>query len=308
MTKSLSKPLLMIAVGTAALVGVGGYVWYGARRPAMLELYVFDTPGHPSILLRTPDDKRALIGGGSNADIVRRLTGILPFYSRHIDMLIAPDTDAKSVTGLAEAIKRYDVGRVIVPAVTPFSLGLASSSDPAYEALVSAARDRGLVIEQAVAGGQISFGSGIEGSILFPVPKEGFVYSKASGPSIILDIRYGSTSILLSGAATTKVQRQVSSSISGHADALIFFHSLVASNISKEIMDACQPRYVVYSQAIGTKKDPVSRDASAARKKADPMAGILGDHRFNIRNGGEVKIVSDGSSLSILSSQHREGP
>lgn len=305
--KGVSKPLVILAVGAAALAGVGGYAWQGSRRPPILEAFVFDTPGAPSLLLRTPQDKRVLVDGGSNADIVRRLTEILPFYSRRIDMLILTKPDAKHVTGLIEVLGRYRVDRVIVPGLTLTDLGLASSSDPAFGAFMDMLAAKRIVPEAAMGSDEAVLDGGaaserVVAQMLFPAPQQDFMYSKASGPQLLFRIAFGATSFVWCGNATQKIQKLIAAHAAGSADALIFSQSIAPANISGELMSALSPRILVYSKAVAKKPSRPRATAAAApgkRQKADLLAGILVEDRFNIRERGGAKLASDGVRLTV---------
>ncbi len=308
MMRGASKPMLMFAIGTAALAGIGGYAWHESRRPAVLEVFVFDTPGLPSIFMRTPDDMRILIGGGSNADIVRRITDILPFYSRRIDTIIAPDTDGRNVTGLIEVLNRYQVGRVLVPEVTLATVGLASSSDPAYEVFKEEIRKKAIPSEAFSAGMQFQFGQ-VTATILFPIDPGAFKYSKASAPALCMHVSYGSASVLITGGVGTKTQKFIASAASTSpgifpVSALATYRSTASGNISAELLRIANPEYLIYSQAIpkAAKKPQAAAQKKGPLQKADPLAGLLKDQRFNIREKGIVKIISDGHSLEIKKS------
>src|SRR5579862_8559455 len=125
MFKVARKPVLILAACASAAAGVGAYAWLESKRPPILEEYVFDEPGAPAMLVRTPEDARVLVDGGSNADVIRRLTSVLPFYSRHIDMVVATAPDAAHVTGLIDVLERYDVGKAVIPSVDLASAGLS---------------------------------------------------------------------------------------------------------------------------------------------------------------------------------------
>lgn len=172
--------MIKVAGITIGLIGVGAYVWSQSVRPGVLEAYVFDTPGALSVFIRTPNDKRMLINGGSNADIVRRVSSILPFYSRRIDLVIATESADKVTTGLHDITDRYEVGE------TFWTRGDA----PALK-----------------AGETLLLDDEVRAEILFPVPEKDFKYSNASYPQILLKIIYGETSIVYAGQAADKVLR-----------------------------------------------------------------------------------------------------
>ena len=297
--KGASKPLLILGVSAAVLAGIGSYAWYESRRPAIFELYVFDTPGSPSVFIRTPNDRRILIDGGAGVDIVERLTGILPFYSRHIDILIATKPDAKNVTGLIEVLNRYQADRIVVPAITLESLGLASSTDAAYQIFLEDAKTAGVTVEADSAGMRLVLDQGVPGStspistaadILFPVLAGGFKYSKASSPEIVMRINYGSASILLIADASLKTQKFISASNLEHISALIAYIKADPADLSSDLIRSLTPGYLVYSQTLSK---------SPRQSQKDPLIGILKDRRFNIKDTGVVKITSDGTSLKV---------
>ena len=187
--KVASKPLLGLALAAATLAGVGGYAWHESNRPKVLEMYIFDVPGSPAVFIRTPNDKRVLINGGSNSEIIKNISETLPFYSRRIDHVIATVGDGDHTTGLIDVVDRYAVDKAIVPAITLDTLGLASSTDRIYEVFMKTVEDRSLVIQKVAAGTRLildpSETEAVTADILFPALPEKFKYSKASATKLL---------------------------------------------------------------------------------------------------------------------------
>src|SRR5574338_1551044 len=138
----MQRRTILIAAGVFVLLGMAGASVYPQLiRPARLDLYVFSLKSGRAILIRTPRDRRILIDGGSSSEIIRAVSRVLPFYSRRIDMLIATTDSARDVSGLVDIIRRYQVQKIYVPALTLGELGLASTTDPIYaEFLATAGR------------------------------------------------------------------------------------------------------------------------------------------------------------------------
>jgi len=243
----------------------------------VLEIYVFDVPGALAVFIRTPGDKRVLINGGANSEIIRHVTDILPFYSRRIDMIVATSDDGKDITGLIDVLNRYDVSRVV---------SIAASSSPIYGEFVKAIGEKGITPEIVGRGDHLELDSGVVADVLFPVGPNEFAYSNASRPEMVLRIVHGKNSFLLLGKATTKIQKFLVSSGLGTSDVLIVSNN-PATNLTPVFLAATEPDYLVYSASIKPAKD----DRSAL------LAGILADHRFNVRETGVVKIISDGSTI-----------
>ena len=279
-SKGASRSIIAVAASTTILAGIAGYVWHLESRAPQLEVYVFDLPGSPAIFIRTPEDIRVLIDGGSNTAIIRYLTEILPFYSRRIDMVIATRPDGKNVTGLIDVLNRYKVDRVITP--------VGTSSDAVYKTLVSTAEDLGLRPEAMSEGDNLTFDKKVSAGILFPAIPERFVYTKGSVPELILELRYGTISILFAGHATTKIQKYIAAYNIEHQNALVVSQSNAPSNFAKEFLATTSPDLLVYSG-----------QTKASKNKTDTDIGISAENLFNIRETGVVKLTYDGQSLKV---------
>lgn len=144
MSKGARTVIARTVTGLCISAGVAAYVWHISVRTPAFELFVFDTPGAPSLFIRTKDDRRILVHGGANSDVVRRVTELLPFYSRRIDTLVALDDDPKHVTGLIEMVGRYDIRSVL--------LGTATSTDPTYAVFLQRIAERGIATSSIRTG------------------------------------------------------------------------------------------------------------------------------------------------------------
>ena len=304
-----AKILPRMIVAGAALVSasvLGAYVWRQEHRPHILEVWVFGLQNGRSTFMRTPDDKRILIDGGSNSSVIRELTKILPFYSRRIDVIIASNSEGKNVSGLIDILERYSVDKVIVPAFTTESLGLASSSDQIYATFIKTATRLNVPIEKISAGDTLALDPKVSARILFPAPPNEFLYSKASPPELVLNISYGETVVMLAGSITTKIQKSIASStprtLNG-SSVLVFLQNPSTANLSLVFMDRFKPEYLIYSKAITKSSAPAAKSTASSKKKppADPLAMIPIQNRSNIKEEGTMKIESDGLRMEIKS-------
>ncbi|MDE1975192.1 MAG: hypothetical protein KGI49_01635 [Patescibacteria group bacterium] len=299
MMKGAAKPLLILAVCASAVAGVGAYAWLESKRPPILEVYVFDTPGTATIFIRTPADKRILMDGGSNSDIIRKITSILPFYSRRIDKVIATVADGKHVTGLVDVLDRYIVDEVVVPGLTLVDLDIASSTDSIYETFIDTANQKGIALKSAMNGDTLVLDASTSMEILFPALADDFKYSKASGPELLFRLSSGSTSIVFAGSASPKIQKYVAADLKP-ADVLIVSYNPSPSNMAIQLTEKSRPDYLIYSKQItSTVRIPKASVASSEKEVQDPTAGIPYNNRFNIRGTGAVKIESDGVTVRV---------
>jgi len=230
--------------GCCIVAGIAAYVGHILVRPGIFELYVFDTPGALSLFMRTEDDRRILVHGGANSDIVRRVTELLPFYSRRIDMVVTLDDDSKHITGLIDMVGRYEIGSVL--------LGMATSSDPAYEVFLRRIAERGIATSSVGAGDKI-----------------------ASTPLTVFDMKRSAFTF----------------AVDGETILIIPFNP---NTLSKRLFEAAKPDYIIYSAALPSGSS--NSRSSKAKPKPDLLAGIMDDHRFNIRSTGAVRIRVDSDS------------
>ena len=304
MAYSIAKPAVLTMAGVAVLSSAGFYTWRVSERPPGLEIFVFNTPGSPAVFLRTPDDRRILIDGGANADIIRRLSKVLPFYSRRVDEVILTLPDTKHLGGLIETVKRYRVSRAYLPAETDTVIASADDEAP-LDFFRELTEQQKVPVERVGRGQELVLGHGLSGGavldvrleVLFPLPASEFVYSSASPPQIIWRLVYGETSLLFMGGASRKIQKRLSADIA-RTDVLIFSRNPDAGNLEPLLLNKAAPTFLVFS-----------RSASYARIRTaaspDLLAGFMYDHQFNIQIDDSLHIVANGQQVEINKSPGR---
>ena len=309
--KIISKPIMIVATATLVASGLGLYVWKEQHRQPLLEIYVFALKSGRSMFVRTPDDQRILIDGGANSEIIRHLTDILPFYTRRIDTIIVTNVDDKNISGLIDVISRYPVDKIYFSKFTLENLGIASSTGVAHKTFLEIAKGKNIQIAELSTGEQVVLGQSITkkvtANILFPSDPLSFEYSKASAPELLFSISYDNTSLLFMGDASKKVQKHVASSSMPFvvdSDILIVSHSALPDNMAGELMKLVRPGSLIYETAVTktqTKSSKPGNRKTATKKKplADPLAAILNEDRFNLKEVGTIKITSDGREVVI---------
>jgi hypothetical protein len=310
-----------IAIGTACTAfvvsSIGFYAWYENQRPPILEIYVIPLKVGQAVFIRTPNDKRILIDGGQNSEIIKHISDILPFYSRRIDTLIVSKQEGKKVSGLIDVLSRYSVQKVILPGVDWGDAGIIGSADPVYDTFIEAISDKGkdagenvgedVKIEKVSDGDRLILDENpresVVADILFPVAATTsatvknlgvFKYSKASAPELVMKISYGSTSAMIIGSVTPKIQKflvansTATSSRSAHlqsgtlrSDVLVMSQNATTSNLAPKFLEVVSPHHIIYSKKMtANSQDDVHEE-------------------LNIRKVGIVKIESDGKELRV---------
>lgn len=302
MTKKLIRPVLIIVGATALAGGFGSYVWQKEHRLPLLEVYVFNLSNGRSMFIRTPEDKRILIDGGSNSEIIRKISKIIPFYSRRIDTVIATNTEGKNVSGLIDVIERYDVDSVFIPKFTLENLNLQTLTDQTYSTFLEILSKKQIKTDELFIDQVIDLDNQTKLNIHFPAKPETFSYSKSSAPELLFTISNNKNNISFLGNSTKKIQKYIANSSPDlfNVDVLIFAQSIIPANVSSELIKKLNPANVIFSQRVSTTPPKLSTSSKNKKEVVDPLSYLKSENKFNIREKGTTKIVSDGRDVLII--------
>ena len=104
----------LLALVGCLVTGVVGWNLIATRPPAAPELWLPSVADGRLALLRLPTGATVLIDGGATHTAAVQLLGrALPFWQRRVDVVIATDPRAATLTGLLPVLERYQVGRVL---------------------------------------------------------------------------------------------------------------------------------------------------------------------------------------------------
>jgi len=93
------------------------YVNFAWALPGNLRVSFLDIGQGDSILIRTPMGRNVLIDGGPGVTLLERLGEETSYWLKRIDLLILTHPDLDHLEGLVEAIRRYEVDRVMITGV-----------------------------------------------------------------------------------------------------------------------------------------------------------------------------------------------
>jgi competence protein ComEC len=79
-----------------------------------LKVVFFDVGQGSSIFIETPQKNQVLIDGGPDGLLIlEQLSKEMPFWDRHLDIVISTHSSADHLTGLVEVLKRYNIDKII---------------------------------------------------------------------------------------------------------------------------------------------------------------------------------------------------
>ncbi len=171
---------------------------------AIMEVVFLDIGQGDATLIKTPSSRVILIDSGPG-EILKSLEKELPFYTNHIDMIVATHPDKDHIGGFREIFGKYKVGLIYNPD-TYFNKDTFVTkvyNNAREKEIYSGARE--LTLSR---GDVIDFGDGVYIAVLFP--EKNLRFKESNNSSLILKIIYGSTSFLLTGDAPQGVERVLS--------------------------------------------------------------------------------------------------
>ena len=278
----------LLALSLAALAALAR--WSAVPQPRdRLDLTVLDIWQGDAILLRTPSGQTVLIDGGPDPQALSQALGPrLPFWSRHIDLVVVTHPDRDHVRGLARGLGRYTIGAVLESGI--------QSDSAAYEAWQRALRERGTPLVIARAGQRIVLGEELTLEVLHP-PARPLTGTDADDDnnSVVLRVTYGRVSFLLTGDLRALGEGYLVSREAPLATTVlkVAHHGSDTSN-SAAFLDAAQPRLAVVSV------DADNRFGHPRPSALERIGAYVPEQGFFLTSlHGSVRFSTDGQRLWV---------
>lgn len=242
--------------------------------PDYLEVSFFDVGQGDAIFIETPFKHQILIDGGPDRErMMEKLSQEMPFWDRTIDLIILTHLEEDHATGLLQVLKEYEVESILWN-------GLGENEE--WKSL----------FEQE--GARILQGSRFSANdVVFEVlnPPSGET-ENTNDSSIVLKMNYDKTSFLFTGDISSKREDETAVDI----DVLKVAHHGSKYSTSSEFLEKTSPRLAIIQVGKNSYGHP-----------AEEVLTRLENFDIKIlRNDidGDVKIVSDGKTLKIISKKN----
>lgn len=285
-------PRLRRALTAAACAGAVCIALSAAARPlapGQLVLTMFDVGQAEAMALRLPSGRVFLIdaaGPPGRFDIADRVLvpAMLARGAGRIDALVVTHPDVDHLGGAAGVIADLHPRRVLE--------GIAPAAHPERDALVRLATAAGLTVEALRAGAAIGDGA-VRLQVLHPPPPEWERQRVRNDDSLVVEVVYGSVSLLLTGDAGEAVERDVASRLSAAPLRILKAgHHGSRTSTSEAFVAAARPAASLISAGRG---NLYGHPSEVVTRRLEAGGAAL----FRTDRDGQIDVVTNGRDVEI---------
>ena len=299
--RSAVRARLMTAIRALARPGIGlamvalllAVLTVATLPDGRLHLVVMDVGQGDAILVTAPSGATLLIDGGPDPDLLlRRLGERLPWWQRHVDVMILTHPHQDHVAGLVAALERYRVGLVLDTG--------RNYANPTYPRFLELARDEpGAHFVTTRSGQRLRLDVTTVFTVLYPTARD------VAGPlpegdinnaSVVGLLRSGGFSALLTGDAKASVEAILAErGLLGRVDVLKVGHHGSRFSTSPPLLDATHPAAALISAGFG---NAFGHPHQVTLDHLEAIPGLR-LHRTDLE--GSIEVTSDGLRYQVRS-------
>lgn len=288
-------PLFVGVVLLAMTVGVFQTFFYlktekNRIESGLLRVVFLDIGQGDSIFIEAPNGNQILIDTGATSAVVRRLSSVMPFYDRNIDMVIATHFDLDHVGGFPDIFKRYEV--------VAYTTSDEKEDTALYNEVENKAKQNKSDRIFVAAGDRVIIDSSknIYMDILWPPATEDF--PDRNDASVVARIVYGETAFVLTGDAPQFVEEKIATVLRGQIDSEVIKvgHHGSRTSTAMNFVSAINPQFAIISVGADNKfGHPHPETIETLQKYAESTNQEI--QILNTAESGSVTLLSNGEKI-----------
>ena len=282
------KLFLSSIIVTASLFII--YLIYSFSFGGELKVIFFDIGQGDSIFIETPSHKQILIDGGPNNVVLERLSHVMSFYDRDIDLIIETHADADHITGLIPVLEKYNVGNIVASPIKG-ETNIFNDLDLHLEE----EKNNGANVYVGKVGDEIDFQDGTIIKILYP-SKNISAKTDTNEASVSVLLNYGDKNFLFTGDLPTKKENYLLSSGLLPNDITVYKagHHGSKTSSGEQLLSYIKPYYSVISAGRDNKYGHPNMETIERLKKYSKVI-------FSTIDFGSIEFVTDGNEIQVSS-------
>lgn len=254
------------------------------ERHGILTFAVLDIGQGDSLFIESPTGKQVLVDGGPNKTLMKAISKVLPWYDRHIDIMVVTNPDLDHYSGFIPFLNKYKVDFDIEPGT--------NSPTETYAYLEKEIADKNIQKIIAHRGEKIDLGGGAYLEILFPDRDVSGLTSNDG--SLVMKLVYGETSVMLQGDSTAKIEDYLLTlgTTTLKSTILKAGHHGSKTSSTLEYVSAVSPQWTVISSGV-------NNDYGHPHKETLETMSKLKIPALDTCNNGTIIFKSDGKIFSL---------
>lgn len=253
-------------------------------RHGVLTFSVLDIGQGDALYIESPTGTQVLVDGGPDRNLMREIRQVLPWYDRHIDMIVVTNPDLDHYSGFISFLDMYTVDVVLEPGTT--------NPNSAHQVLEEEITDKKIPKVIARRGQKVDLGGGAYLQILFP-DRDISGLSSNDG-SLVMRLIYGDTSVMLQGDSTAKIEQYLVSLNKGELQSTILKagHHGSRTSTTEEYVKAVSPKWTVISSGE-------NNSYGHPHKETLDTLAKLKISTLDTCNNGRITFISDGKEFVL---------
>lgn len=254
-----------------------------------IEIYFFDVGQGDASFIESKDGSQILIDGGPPNKILSKLSNVLDFNDRDLDVLIVTHPHTDHISGAIEVLQNYKISMVIESGID-----YHTAEAEEFERLVYEKKIKRIMIDKPV---NVKFFNGAKIKFLYPDKSfAGKIIKNAHEANLISEFSYKGKKIIFMGDAEKNIEKYlIDKNLVDDVDILKAGHHGSKTSTGKEFLLAVQPEYSIIEVGRNSYGHPtqevLSRLASIGSKIF--RTDIDGTIKFEIDFLGNLKFSKE---------------
>jgi competence protein ComEC len=260
-------------------------------RHGILTFAVLNIGQGDALFIDSPTGTQVIVDGGPDKALLREIVKMMPWYDRHIDLLVVTNPDKDHYEGFIPLLDKYSADVVLEPGTT--------NNYQEYSVLENKYKDKNIPKVLARRGQVVDLGGGAYLEILFPdLDVSGL---SSNDGSIVMKLVYGETSVMLQGDSTSAIEHYLVGINHGELQSTILKagHHGSKTSSTMEYVSAVSPKWTVISSGVNSEYGHPNKETLVTMK-------ALSIPTYDTCNNGTLIFKSDGKNFILENKKPKE--